>query len=116
MSPWFLLLPVAWVFLGNVLFRCLHRRYNMPLYHSILLRWARREGLEILEAREAKWWETTPFQGNKVFPCVLHLSVRDTKGWTRTGWVRVGHWLYGPKVDEVEASWDPSPLLDPESR
>ena len=72
----------------------------------ILSRWAAREGLRIFSS-EKRYTRSGPFtsrhrQGQFVF----RVFVMDAAGTTRTGWVRIGHAVWGVLSDDVLVVWD----------
>ena len=74
--------------------------------YAILDAWANQNGYTILERRMA-WFNKGPFfwtsSKNQV---VFKVVVQDRHGGTRTGWVRVGHWLFGVLADTATEHWE----------
>ncbi len=73
---------------------------------NMVEQWARSNGLELIGAerrflrRGTYWWRTG--KGQEVF----HITVRDSSGQVRRGYVRVGGWFLGLLSDQIDVEWD----------
>ncbi len=71
-----------------------------------LNRWAQRSNYQII-SREPRALRTGPFflrtgKGQHVY----HVTVSDSRGKIRSGWVRVGDWWVGLTSDKADVRWD----------
>jgi len=73
---------------------------------NIAQQWAQDNGFELLSAerrfafRGPFWWRTS--KGQEVF----RITVRDTGGRVRSGYLRVGGWVVGLLSDQADIKWD----------
>ena len=74
--------------------------------NSLLQKWAAQNGYKIVSQeyrtffRGPFFWTTTKGQ------TVYYVTVEDTPGNRRAGWVRCGGWWFGLMSDAVEVRWD----------
>ena len=71
-----------------------------------LKKWAEKAGLHIASKKKV-YSNSGPFSGNHWRgQFVYRISAVDAQGRTRTGWVRVGHWLVGVLASDAAVIWD----------
>jgi len=84
---------------------------SMMVWHfsrsrKMVEQWANDNCMELIEAerrflrRGTYWWRTN--KGQEVF----RITVRDSSGQVRRGYVRVGGWFLGMLSDQVNVEWD----------
>ena len=96
----FLFVPVLLLFIvGSIYWTS--RRSN-----SVIENWAARNDYRLLEAQQSIlskgpfFWTTSDGQ------TVYRVTVEDSAGQTRRGWVRCGSWLGGLLSEQIEVRWD----------
>ena len=71
-----------------------------------LFAWARDAGLELTSA-EKRYSRSGPFHGKHwQGQFVYKVCAVDFQGNARTGWVRIGHRLFGVLIDDLDVIWD----------
>jgi len=73
---------------------------------SLLDRWAKENGYEIVERSYRHLLKGPFFWTSSRGQAVYHVTVRDTQGSTRSGWLRCGGWWAGMFSDKTEVRWE----------
>ncbi|HUW59333.1 MAG TPA: hypothetical protein VMZ92_22050 [Planctomycetota bacterium] len=100
MDPFWIIVPV---FLAAFVVTLV---WTFSRAETILARWARRNGYQILSRRwlmfggRAFWWRKAQHH------MVYHVTIRDAEGRVRRAWVRCGSWPLGLLSDHVTVEWD----------
>ena len=94
-----MILLVAIVAIGSM-------AWHFSRSRSILEQWAAEQGFEIVH-REYRSFRRGPFfwttsKGQTVY----YVTVRDSTGNQRSGWVRCGGWFLGLMADKAEVRWE----------
>ena len=72
---------------------------------DLLEGWAEENGYEILES-EQRLFRRGPYFWSGRGQVIYRVSVRDSAGVERLGWVRCGSWFAGVLSDKFEHKWD----------
>ena len=74
--------------------------------NALLYRWAERNHYRIVRKR-FRWFRRGPFfWTSSNVQTVYYVTVEDTMGRPRTGWVRCGGWYLGLWSDKAEVQWE----------
>ncbi len=99
-DPFWIILPIFLILFVGILV------WSFSRAETILARWARRNGYEVLRAKflffggKAFWWR----RGRGHF--VYYVTIRNAQGHIRRAYVRCGSWLLGLLSDHVTVEWD----------
>jgi hypothetical protein len=81
-------------------------RYNYITVPAILKRWARENGLRIINKERRSFFRGPFFWTSSKSQVVYRVEAEDRRGTRRMGWVRIGGFFW-PFSDKVEVRWDP---------
>jgi hypothetical protein len=73
---------------------------------SLLLQWADRHGYRIINQEYRSFLKGPFFWTSSKGQMVYYVTVKDSEGNIRRGWVRCGGWFIGMLSDHVDVSWD----------
>src|SRR4051812_41477629 len=73
---------------------------------SLLRRWAEENGYRLVHSKYRLFFRGPFFWTTSKGQAVYRVTVEDTDGSLRYGWVRCGGWFLGMVSDHVEARWD----------
>jgi hypothetical protein len=73
--------------------------------HSLLKEWAAAHGFEILRS-EYRNIARGPFSWSSRGQAVYYVTVRDSKGAERSGWVNCGGRFFGLLPEKTEVKWE----------
>ena len=76
---------------------------------SLIDEWAAENGLRLIDY-EYRWFVRGPFfWTTSKSQTVYRVTVEDSQGYIRKGWVRCGSWLAGLWSHRVDVRWDADP-------
>lgn len=78
----------------------------------VVERWAEQNGFHI-EHLEVRYFDWKHFFPQSNVQLVFRVGVRDREKQISTGWLLVGHFLFGQLVDRVKVCWDKAPTSFP---
>jgi hypothetical protein len=81
-------------------------RWRNSRSRSMVYDWAAANELRIISMRRKAVFRGPFFLTTRSSQEVFRISVGDTFGKTRTGWIRCGNWFTGLLSDQVEVRWD----------
>jgi len=73
---------------------------------SLLRQWAGKNGYHVVHSEHRFFFRGPFFWTTSNGQAVYRITVEDTEGSLRSGWVRCGGWFLGMLSDHVEARWD----------
>jgi hypothetical protein len=73
---------------------------------SLLRQWAEENGYCVVHSEYRYFFRGPFFWTTSNGQAVYRVTVEDSEGSLRNGWVRCGGWLLGLFSDHVEARWD----------
>jgi hypothetical protein len=73
---------------------------------SILQQWADKNGYRILQQEYRNFFKGPFFWTSSKGQTVYYVTVSDSAGKVRKGWVRCGGWFLGLLSDNIEVCWD----------
>lgn len=73
---------------------------------AMMRKWAQQNNYRIVEAKIPMIGQGPFFWTTSRSQSVYRVVVQDSKGKTRSGWVRCGHWLFGMQREQTEVIWD----------
>jgi hypothetical protein len=74
---------------------------------SLLQQWAEQNGFSIIDQEYHSFFKGPFFWTSSKGQMVYYVTVKDSEGTIRRGWVRCGGWFLGMLSDNVEVRWDP---------
>lgn len=72
---------------------------------TLLNQWATENKYKIIDS-DCPIWGETPFRWVFSSQVVCHVTILDADGRQRSGWVKLGDWLLGLTIYEVEVIWE----------
>jgi hypothetical protein len=103
MEELYMELPVV---LGCLAIFVLTLVWHFSRSHSMLQRWADRNGYHIINRHYRHLFKGPFFWTSSRRQTVYSVTVVDQHGRRRTGWVRCGGWFLGLLSDHVDVRWD----------
>ena len=99
-------IQIGFVFLIVALIAIASFALRISRSQTIIDRWAEANGFRVLNV-EQRFLRTGPFffRHNKG-QTVYHVTVQDSEGRTRSGYVRCGGWFAGLLSDAARVEWD----------
>lgn len=73
---------------------------------NILQNWADQNGFRLMEEKYVHFCKGPFFWTSTKGQTVYRVVVQDAAGYTRSGWVRCGSWMWGIWSDQVQVKWD----------
>jgi hypothetical protein len=74
--------------------------------NSLLQQWAERNHYRLVEQEYRTFFRGPFFWTTSRGQTVYYVTVEDSQGKRRKGWVRCGGWLLGMLSNNVEVAWD----------
>src|SRR5581483_1656083 len=95
---------LIFIFMAVFLFGCL--AWHVSRSRSVLQDWARDHAFEIIDREERIFMKGPFFWTSSRGQVVFYVTVRDSEGHFRKGWVRCGSFFSGLFSDRAEVRWD----------
>ena len=101
-----LLIPILFVIIFIVGLAVLSIICHISRSNSLLEQWAQRNGFQIIR-QEYRHFLRGPFSWTtSKGQTVYHVTVEDSHGHRRHGWVRCGGWFLGLLSNHVDVRWE----------
>jgi hypothetical protein len=94
------------VFVVFVVLAILSMVWRFRRADSLLVQWAERHGYRLISQEYRSFFKGPFFWTSSKGQMVYYVSVKDSEGNLRRGWVRCGGLFLGMLSDNVEVSWD----------
>ena len=99
-------LQTVFVVLGGVILVFLLIWWHFSRSGSLLHQWAEHNGYRLVSQEYRHFFKGPFFWTSSKGQTVYHVTVEDSQGNRRSGWVRCGGWFFGLLSDNVEVRWE----------